>query len=126
MRAAPNLGRFMNAASHEFHVRAEEALPAGRLTVGLSYTPADNGHGTITLSLDERSIGSGPIPINPTLAGVQVDGAGLRLGRDEGFPVCDDYRPPFPWTGTLYSVTFDTTRPPHEEGEPLELLLRRD
>ena len=32
----------------------------------------------------------------------QHGGTVLMLGRDRGLPVCDDYEPPFPWTGTLH------------------------
>ena len=32
---------------------------------------------------------------------------GLTIGDDRGFPVCDDYEPPFPFTGTLHDVTFE-------------------
>ena len=30
------------------------------------------------------------------------------LGRDRGLPVCDDYEPPFPWTGALHDVVIET------------------
>jgi arylsulfatase len=32
----------------------------------------------------------------------------LLLGRDRGLPVCADYDPPFPWTGTLHQVVVET------------------
>ena len=31
----------------------------------------------------------------------QIGGTGLLIGRDRGFPVCDDYQPPAPFTGTI-------------------------
>ena len=37
----------------------------------------------------------------------QIGSAGLTIGYDRGFPVCDDYAPPFPFTGTLHDVTFE-------------------
>jgi hypothetical protein len=43
--------------------------------------------------------------------GIQIGGGGLRLGHDTEFPVSDDYAPPFPWTGTLHRVVFDSTPP---------------
>ncbi len=48
----------------------------------------------------------------------QIGVAGLDLGRDHGLPVCDDYEPPFPLTGTLDRVTIDipSLAPPHGEG----------
>src|SRR5262249_2037074 len=44
----------------------------------------------------------GPLPFR-----WQIGGAGLLVGRDRGFPVCDDYEPPFPFTGTLGHITFE-------------------
>jgi arylsulfatase len=32
---------------------------------------------------------------------------GLSCGYDFGAPVCDEYEPPFAFTGTIHSVTFD-------------------
>jgi hypothetical protein len=37
----------------------------------------------------------------------QIGGTGLLVGRDRGFPVCDDYTPPFPFTGSLHRLTFE-------------------
>ena len=37
----------------------------------------------------------------------QIGGAGLLVGRDRGFPVCDDYQPPFPFTGTLHQIVLE-------------------
>ena len=38
----------------------------------------------------------------------QHGGTVLMLGRDRGLPVCPDYEPPFPWTGTLHAVVIET------------------
>jgi hypothetical protein len=38
----------------------------------------------------------------------QIGGAGLRIGRDAGFPVCDDYRPPFAFTGTIDHIAVES------------------
>jgi arylsulfatase len=40
----------------------------------------------------------------------QIGGAGLRIGHDRGFPVCDDYEPPFPFTGTIDRVEIEIPR----------------
>lgn len=39
----------------------------------------------------------------------QHGGASLTIGRDRGFPVCDDYEPPFCWTGSIEQVVLDST-----------------
>ena len=36
-------------------------------------------------------------------------GGGLVCGADTGSPVWDKYKPPFKFTGTLYSVTVDVS-----------------
>jgi arylsulfatase len=46
---------------------------------------------------------------------MQIGGGGLRLGHDAGFPVSDDYEPPFAWTGVLHQVVFDARRPTTEQ-----------
>jgi arylsulfatase A-like enzyme len=120
------LAYVLNAASREVHVRADEKLPVGRHAVGVRYLPNDHRGGMIELSLDGRSIGSGDLPMSPSFGGMQADGSGLLLGQDAGFPVCDDYRPPFPWTGTLHTVTFDVATAPHQEEPDTEIVLRRD
>ena len=38
---------------------------------------------------------------------------GITIGRDSGLPVVEDYRSPFPFTGTLRRVVVDV------EGEPV-------
>jgi arylsulfatase len=57
----------------------------------------------------------------------QIGGAGLRVGADRGFPVCDDYRPPFPFTGAIQRVVLEShalaARAPRAE---LASALRRE
>ena len=46
-----------------------------------------------------RVVAEGPLPRRLPMRW-QIGGAGLLVGRDRGFPVCDDYQPPFAFTGT--------------------------
>ncbi len=39
---------------------------------------------------------------------LQHGGAGLRLGRDSGFPVSARYSPPAPFNGTLHRLRIET------------------
>jgi hypothetical protein len=49
------------------------------------------------------------------------------LGRDKGFPVCDDYAVPFPWTGTLHEVVVEVPGPTRPDPDTeLREALRRD
>jgi hypothetical protein len=45
---------------------------------------------------------SGSLPL-----AVQHGGAGLRIGRDIGFPVSRRYTPPAPFGGTVHQVRID-------------------
>ncbi|WP_141013019.1 hypothetical protein [Nocardioides sambongensis] len=56
------------------------------------------------------------------MSGMQIGGGGLHLGHDSGFPVSDDYAPPFRWTGTLRTVTFSGAARP--DGAANEQLMR--
>ena len=47
----------------------------------------------------------------------QADGNALRIGHDAGFPVSDDYAPPFPWTGTVHRVVIEAKPPPFRDLE---------
>ena len=58
-------------------------------------------------------------------SGLQIGGGGLRVGHDAGFPVSDDYAPPYPWSGELHTVTF-TAPGPEDLAELLPDLMRRE
>ncbi len=79
-----------NEACIEFRLRA----PGGRLAMTL------NGGNVATMEL----------PTDPP-ARWQHGHPGLFIGRDQGLPVCDDYLPPFRFTGTLHEVVLESTDP---------------
>ena len=56
--------------------------------------------------VDGEAVGEGRLPVNLPFRW-QIGGAGLLIGRDRGFPVCDDYEPPFPFTGTLHRIVLE-------------------
>ncbi|MEQ6902784.1 arylsulfatase [Nocardioides sp. YIM 152588] len=93
----------LNNTSTPFEVRGDAALTPGRHRVGFRYLPQDR---VGMLYVDGQVAGCAPLPDGMGTSGMQIGGGGLRLGHDTGFPVSDDYRPPFPWTGTLHSVAF--------------------
>ena len=51
-------------------------------------------------------VAEGPLPRRFPLRW-QIGGAGLLVGRDRGFPVCDDYQPPFAFTGTIERLVIE-------------------
>jgi arylsulfatase len=57
----------------------------------------------------------------------QIGGAGLLIGRDRGFPVCDDYQPPFPFSGRLERVVIEVPAlAPPEALQEVAAALRRE
>ena len=116
----------LNVVGRPHRVAAEAPLPEGRHRVGFRFAADATGGGTGTLSVDVATVARGALPEGVGMSGIQIGGGGLRLGRDAGFPVTDDYRPPFPWTGTLHHVEFDADAPTQAqvEAEMAEALRR--
>src|SRR5262249_51709938 len=92
-------------------VAASEPVPAGRRRLAVDVRAGGRGC-ELALSVDDAVVATGrlgrmpPVP-RQSAGGGRVGGGGLLVGRDSGFPVCDDYRPPFPFTGTLHTVTIE-------------------
>ena len=59
------------------------------------------------LYIDGKLVGQGDIPLTMPLS-LGLAG-GIVCGADTGSPVWDKYKPPFKFTGTLYSVTVDVS-----------------
>jgi hypothetical protein len=117
----------VNLAGTGYRIRAGDPLAPGRHQVGFRFLPDGTGGGTGVVLVDETPVGSGSLPRGMGASGMQIGGGGLRLGHDAGFPVSDDYRPPFPWTGTLHQVTFDASPPSDLQlRSEAEELLRRE
>jgi len=77
-------------------------LAPGRHRLGVH-----GGAGCFVLSVDDETVGEvvfdGGLPV-----ALQHGGAGLRLGYDVGFPVCDDYTPPAPWAGEVHTLEIES------------------
>jgi arylsulfatase A-like enzyme len=116
----------LNLASTGFRVSSDARLAAGRHHVGFRYRPDGSGGGTGVLLVDDLEVARAAFPRGMGASGLQIGGGGLRLGHDAGFPVSDDYAPPFPWTGVLHRVTFDAAPPSHAQvvAEAAEALRR--
>jgi arylsulfatase len=94
-----------NGYGHAHSIRADRDVPAGARELGFRYERAE-GARTGTLTVDGEVVGRGVLPHDLPFRW-QIGGAGLTVGYDRGFPVCDDYEPPFAFTGTLHSVTLE-------------------
>jgi arylsulfatase len=86
-------------------VAAEAVLP-GCHTVAVEVTRHSPRLATAVLSVDGRAVGQGSLD-HPIPFLWQIGGAPLSVGRDRGFPVCDDYEVPFAFSGTLDRIVID-------------------
>jgi len=82
-----------------FRFAGEQAINAGTHAIGAEYQWGASGR-TISLVVDGAQVAHGPL--RPRLPiRWQIGGAGLLIGHDRGFPVCDDYETPFAFSGSL-------------------------
>ena len=96
-----------------------ERIPAGRHEIELRYTEGSNANEhTISLALNGREAGAMNLPDNPLATQFRL--GRLLVGRDYGTPVCDDYQPPFPFTGHIQRVVCEDLSQP----EPQDLRER--
>jgi len=101
--------------SNFYHVESTGAVPAGRHKLRFEFETTgkpDIGKGKGSpgrgqVYIDGKLAGQGEIPLTmPLSLGL---GGGMVCGADIGSPVWDKYKPPFKFTGRIYSVTVDVT-----------------
>ena len=98
-----------------YRVDSKTALPEGRHKLRFEFEPTgkpDIAHGKgapgrVQLYVDGKVVGQGDLPLTIPL-GLGL-GGGFMCGADGGGAVIPDYKPPFRFTGTLYSVTVDVS-----------------
>ena len=119
------LAFLVNSLSTPYAVRADVTLPPGRKTIAVEYRLSAEGSPNVSLWVDDNRVGAGALPPGTALGG-QADGNALRLGYDSGFPVSDDYAPPFAWTGELHHVVIEGGPParPHLDKEIADIVHR--
>ena len=88
---------------------ADGPVPAGRHTLSLRYEPGAEGR--LVLAVDGTDVADAPQRDLLLFPGLSTAGVGLLVGRDRGLPVGDDYRPPFPFTGTLHRLEIASGAP---------------
>jgi arylsulfatase A-like enzyme len=107
-------GRLMvtfNFGDGPHRVLARQAISPGRHELGVEYSIDAQGSGSASITIDGLQVGAGSISSELTVLTRMGLGAGkLRIGRDRGFPVCDDYRPPFAFTGRLHRLVFEVPK----------------
>jgi arylsulfatase len=85
-------------------------VPAGAHTLGFRFAKTGEHQGAGTLLIDGQPAGDVDIP-RFTRTRFSLTGEGLCCGYDRGLQVCDDYRPPFAFTGRLRRVVIDVEGP---------------
>jgi arylsulfatase len=103
-------------------------LGPGDHELGLAYERQGDRR-TIRLRVDDEVVAEGELPEDLPFRW-QVGGGGLLIGRDVGFPVSDDYKPPFPISADLRSVTFEipmlAPKPEPSPAEQRERAIKRE
>ena len=87
----------------------EQTLPAGAHLVWVRCLLEPGGL-RFRLGYDEVELAS-EVHAIPVPFAFQHGGTGLSIGQDRGFPVCDDYEPPFPWNGRILQVIVEAASP---------------
>jgi len=98
---------------------SDEVIGPGSHTVAAEYRREPAGGGPMAVGID-GALACEPVRLPADLPfRWQIGGAGMFVGRDTGFPVCEDYAPPFPFTGNLCDVTIESLAlaPPDPESE---------
>jgi arylsulfatase A-like enzyme len=81
-------------------------LPAGPHEVALRYEAGRAAR--VVLAVDGDEVAEAPLAGMLFFPNLTTAGVGLFVGRDRGFPVSGDYRPPFAFTGTIERVELAT------------------
>jgi hypothetical protein len=91
-----------NALGNHTRASAPVSLAPGRHTLVARFDRTGKS-GDITVAVDGADLASASVPQLVRMLG----STGTDIGRDTLSPVVSDYEGPFPFTGTIHSVTFD-------------------
>jgi arylsulfatase len=115
--------------SREHRIAADAPVGGGAHQLTIEYRREGRAGGPVTLGVDGEQVAAGRLPANLPFRW-QIGSAGLLIGRDQGFPVSDDYRPPFCFSGMIDHLVFEipTLAPalPSEEAGQISTALRRE
>jgi len=115
-----------NVCGEAYRVAGAESLDPGSHSLRFEFVRRPAGGGKAVLSLRDRVLAEAEIPVNLPLRW-QIGGAGLLVGRDRGFPVCDDYKPPFPFDAKLVRVVVEVAgRPPRDAAREIATALKHE
>ena len=63
------------------------------------------------MTIDGADVAEAPQPGLLFFPNLSTSGVGMLIGRDRGLSVSNDYRPPFPFTGTILRVELASAAP---------------
>ncbi|HSO97206.1 MAG TPA: arylsulfatase [Acidimicrobiia bacterium] len=107
-------------------VAADRALAPGSRIVRVEYQRKSGPGGTLHIAVDGAVVADGTLTADLPFRW-QIGGAGLLVGRDRGFPVCDDYATPFPCTATIRAVVLESgSAARHDQGREITAALRHE
>jgi arylsulfatase len=104
-----------------FKFRSDREVPTGHITLGVEFTkqkedPKGVANGTLKMFINDRQVAEGRMKTQPGKFG--LGGTGLRVGRDSGASVSDEYKPPFRFTGgVINAVTINVSGEPYADLE---------
>jgi arylsulfatase len=102
-------------AVERFMFESDSDVPSGKHILSMEFQPTGapeplkgkGAPGRLLLFVDGSQVGEGELPVTiPLSMGLA---AGVSVGMDSGAPVTEEYVSPFPFTGTLHSVTYDVS-----------------
>jgi arylsulfatase len=112
-------------ANKEYRLAPAEDLTPGVEELTLAYRTEDGG-GRFTLHEGDRLLGELEVAL-PLPVRWQIGGVGLQVGRDSGFPVSDDYAPPFALpSGVLTRLDVHSGQPEERWAEHAALAMATD
>jgi len=88
-------------------ISAEDALSAATTQLGISYAPAVNGSGSVTISVDGREVRTAAVHEGVDSKPLASLAAKLVIGRGHGLAACDDYSMPFAFTGRIHRCVYE-------------------
>jgi arylsulfatase A-like enzyme len=92
-------------------VAADAAVTSGRRELGVAYERDSDDLGTVRMTVDREEVAVAQVTFNPYELLLASRFRRLLIGRDSGFPVCDDYQPPYSFTGRIHRFVLEPSLP---------------
>ena len=103
------------------------SIPPGTHELTVAFDPDQETGGSVTVTLNRERIGHRDLASAGGRPGL-LSNETLLVGRDRGFPVSDDYEPPFPFTGRIRLLVYRVPRRVTRRDSRVEIedALKRD